>query len=81
MRSIVAGMPHVTITDPESRERHTWCGRKAYLIGRGVPDDDPDVIECDAGLAYYQVSVVITRVRGKLSRAGSTACAPSWPRR
>ncbi|MGV0633059.1 hypothetical protein ABQE69_05405 [Mycolicibacillus trivialis] len=60
-----------TICDPESRERDSWSGRKAYLIGRGVPDDDPDVRECDAGLAYYQVSRVIDRVRGKLSRAGA----------
>lgn len=60
----------MTTTDPESRTGQSWCGRYAWLKGRGLPDDHPDVIEARQAVAYHRLARDIDRERGELSRAG-----------
>lgn len=47
-----------------------WQGRKAAMRSRGVPDDDPRIVECDEWMAYHRVLRAIQAESGQLSREG-----------
>lgn len=63
-------MPQTPVVDPASRTASSWSARLAALKSRHVPDDDPRIIECREGLAYWRVRRSIDAERGQLSRAG-----------
>jgi hypothetical protein len=59
-----------TLTDPAEMSSATAQARLGALKSRGVPDDDPRVVECRQSLAYHRVHRAVDREVGELSRPG-----------
>ncbi|OMC05676.1 hypothetical protein A5735_05020 [Mycolicibacter heraklionensis] len=58
---------------PLSKSDLQWRSELGGLKSQGLGEDDPQVRDCRAALAYWRVRKVIDEVAGKLSPAGVDA--------
>lgn len=60
-------MTFAPVLDPGSLSPNQWATRLAALTRHGHSEDDPDVVECRTGLAYWRCRRVIDKERSSLA--------------